>query len=83
MGGSRGIGRAIALGLAQAGARVAICARGQASWMRRGPSWARAPSPPLRPGGCRRHRPLHPRGRRGAGRHRHPGEQRFRLRLGG
>jgi 3-oxoacyl-[acyl-carrier protein] reductase len=31
MGGSRGIGRAIALGFAQAGARVAICARGQAS----------------------------------------------------
>jgi 3-oxoacyl-[acyl-carrier protein] reductase len=31
MGGSRGIGRAIALGFARAGARVAICARGQAS----------------------------------------------------
>jgi 3-oxoacyl-[acyl-carrier protein] reductase len=31
MGGSRGIGRAIALGFAQAGARVAICARGAAA----------------------------------------------------
>ncbi|MBO1075648.1 SDR family NAD(P)-dependent oxidoreductase [Roseomonas marmotae] len=30
MGGSRGIGRAIALGLARAGARVAVCARGLA-----------------------------------------------------
>ena len=31
MGGSRGIGRAIALGFAEAGACVAICARGQAA----------------------------------------------------
>ena len=76
-GGSRGIGRAIALGAAEAGASVSVCARGadglapvRDAIAAHGRHGARAGLRRRRPAGAVR---LYRRGGRGARRHRHPG----------
>ncbi len=83
-GGSKGIGRSIALGFAGAGAAVSICARGQAALDKTAAEiealGVKAHAGPMRSRRQGRHRGLHRRRGRCARRHRHPRQQRIRLR---
>jgi short chain dehydrogenase len=82
-GGSRGIGRSIALAFARAGAGVSTCARGAEDLARTHAEIAahgRHAFGGLRPRGPGCNRPLHQGGRGCARRHRRPGQQRLGLR---
>ena len=84
-GGSRGIGRAIALGFAQAGGAVSICARGAETLEQTRQEIAAfghtAHAGSVELGRRRGDQPLHRRCRRRAGRDRPAGEQRLGVRL--